>query len=564
MAQNLNKLPQHHGLELVGDSFIRNLGFEPLAADPVNPRVGIVWLNSTDGVVRYTKTVGGVTVIRTVADAESAAEANALLQAALAAETADRIAGDAAQAAALQTEIDNRIAATTAAASAGSDQLATETTARLAGDAASVAADAAIQSELDATQVGAGLSSTGAYIAPTVGAYTTNATSLADADAKLDAALAAEVAAREAAINGVQASLTAEAQTRSDADAANLAALQAYVDSGLGSNANADHDETVARIAEDAAIKAELDLTQAALGLLPTGEFDVASLAASTFLVSATTQMSANQLLDTAVEAQALAIAAETAARTAADVAFTDALNTETAARVADVAALQAELNTTQSGAGLETTGAYAAPTGSNYLGAAVSLKDADFVLDAQVKTIADQVTALTSGSGSSIATVEAALAAEAARALAAEGVITDAVVAEAAAARAAESTLTTNLATEVSDRQTAVNATNAALAAEAVTARAAEAAAVAALAALVTTINSRVFSVLTASADTHTITHGLNDGFTTFDVQVEGVDGIFGNDYVRIEAVDVNTVAVYLNTARRIKLVARAASNIG
>ena len=58
----------------------------------------------------------------------------------------------------------------------------------------------------------------------------------------------------------------------------------------------------------------------------------------------------------------------------------------------AAVSALQSEVNTTQSGAGLGTDGSYSAPVGTNYLGSASSLKDADFKLDAQIKIVSDNL----------------------------------------------------------------------------------------------------------------------------------------------------------------------------
>lgn len=74
------------------------------------------------------------------------------------------------------------------------------------------------------------------------------------------------------------------------------------------------------------------------------------------------------------VEALNAAIAAEESARQAAD------------------AAIQSELDATQAGAGLGTDGAYTAPVGSNYLGSATSLKNADTLLDTQIKTVADNL----------------------------------------------------------------------------------------------------------------------------------------------------------------------------
>ena len=54
------------------------------------------------------------------------------------------------------------------------------------------------------------------------------------------------------------------------------------------------------------------------------------------------------------------------------------------------IAGIQTELDATQIGAGLGVDGAYLAPVGSNYLGLATSLKDADSKLDAQIKVVAD------------------------------------------------------------------------------------------------------------------------------------------------------------------------------
>jgi hypothetical protein len=57
----------------------------------------------------------------------------------------------------------------------------------------------------------------------------------------------------------------------------------------------------------------------------------------------------------------------------------------------------QTELDDTQLGAGLEIDGSYVAPAGSNYLTAAVSLKDADSKLDVQIKTNSDDIADLVS-----------------------------------------------------------------------------------------------------------------------------------------------------------------------
>lgn len=74
-------------------------------------------------------------------------------------------------------------------------------------------------------------------------------------------------------------------------------------------------------------------------------------------------------------------------------------LGTETTDRTAADAALQSELDATQAGAGLSAAGAYVAETTSNYINAATSLKSADFLLDAAIKEVADDLAALGTGS---------------------------------------------------------------------------------------------------------------------------------------------------------------------
>ena len=71
--------------------------------------------------------------------------------------------------------------------------------------AARAAADTALQSELDATQTGAGLSAAGAYVATAGANFIAAATSLDSADVLLDAALKAEETARIAADAAISA-----------------------------------------------------------------------------------------------------------------------------------------------------------------------------------------------------------------------------------------------------------------------------------------------------------------------------------------------------------------------
>jgi aspartate ammonia-lyase len=71
------------------------------------------------------------------------------------------------------------------------------------------------------------------------------------------------------------------------------------------------------------------------------------------------------------------------------------AVSAEASTRASADSALQAELDATQVGAGLNTNGSYSAPTSSNYLASATSLKNADSLLDTQLKSVADDVATL-------------------------------------------------------------------------------------------------------------------------------------------------------------------------
>lgn len=227
------------------------------------------------------------------------------------------------------------------------------------------AADAAIQSELDATQVGAGLGTDGSYTAPVGSNYLGSAVSLKDADSKLD----------------IQIKTVADGLAQEIIDRA----------------ADVDAEET-ARIAADDALDLRLDVL----------ELDPVT---KTYVDSADNALDARLDIiegpDTQVGSIAKALKdakdytdAEVAALVDGAPALLDTLN-ELAAALGDdenfsatvatqIGNIQSELDATQTGAGLGSDGSYTAPVGSNYLGSAVSLKDADSKLDAQIKIVAD------------------------------------------------------------------------------------------------------------------------------------------------------------------------------
>jgi hypothetical protein len=119
----------------------------------------------------------------------------------------------------------------------------------------------AIQTELDAVELGAGLNTDGTYTAPTGTTYLANATSLANADVLIDAAVAAEVARALAAESTLTNAVT------NAATAASLA-------------------------------QAELDQIETSVGLETDGTL---TLAAGNYLANAVDLVSAIELLDSAI-----------------------------------------------------------------------------------------------------------------------------------------------------------------------------------------------------------------------------------------------------------------------
>jgi hypothetical protein len=269
-------------------------------------------------------------------------------------------------------------------------------------DADSVAAVAAVQAELDATQVGAGLGVDGSYSAHAGSTYIKSAdfvsagvdASLHNADKLLDAAIKAEVDARIADVDAEEArALAAEGvlQDNIDAVAADLAA------------------EEAARIAD---VDAEQARAEAAEGVLQDN------------------------------------IDAEEAARIAGDAATLASANSYTDQKITDLVAGAPEL--------LDTLNELAAAIGDdeNFVTTVTNMvADANAAVDAEEARAMAAEAAL----GVRIDGVEADLAAEEAariadvdaeetRALAAEGVLQDNIDAEEARALAAEGVLQANI----------------------------------------------------------------------------------------------------------------------
>lgn len=576
-------------LKFLGLGQAENFRVENLSVDPVAPSLGQIWYNTTtggykgfDGTTTFPFATGGnaaelqseldrtQAAIGVNADGTFAAfvgstylgsatthkEAVSLLDVAIksvadaiaaeitartdadATEVAARVAADAAEviardaAIALEAtaradadaaELAARVAADITTASTASDQLSTEVTARLAGDAALGVRVDDVQAELNASQASTGLEVDGSFVAPSSTTYLAAATSIKDSTVLLDAAITSEVATRVGQVAGLASGLANETQLRIDGDANLQTQLTAYIDSAVTNNTNADNAETVARIAADSALQSELDRTQATIGVDTDG--NLIPITGTNYLNDVTTVFGGAFVLDTQVKLANDAIAAEITGRTDADTAFNTALQAEIVTRANNDDAQQQELNKTQAGAGLEATGDYAAPTGSNYLNSAISLKDADFKLDAAVKVVADAT-----ASGATAITANAdAITAEVARATAAEGV-------NAAAIIAGDTTNADAIAAEVT---------------RATDAEAALATSIAGLAAA----QSGGYYLYTAAiaATTHVVTHAMGNQFANVTV-VDAANQVVIPQSITFD--DVNQLTVTFNTAITCKVV--------
>jgi hypothetical protein len=223
------------------------------------------------------------------------------------------------------SDIDSHLAGVDAA-------LLIESTARADADTAEATAradaDTALQSELDATQTGAGLGANGAYSANGSTNYIASVTSLKGADEALDAKLK---------------------ETRDIVDT-------------LGAN-------DVSSVNGETPVAGDVTLGGV--------HIDTAHTAAN--------YTAAASDIDSHLAGIDAALLTEATARADADTA-------EATARADADTALQSELDATQTGAGLGANGAYSANGSMNYIASVTSLKGADEALDAQVKTNADNI----------------------------------------------------------------------------------------------------------------------------------------------------------------------------
>ena len=372
----------------------------------------------------------------------------------------------------LHGEVDAEVLRATTAEGVISANLTTETTARGDEDTAIrgefAAADAAIQGELDATQVGAGLGTDGTYVQNTTTDYIAAATNLNEADRILadnikandDRAIAAENAldtrltTEEGNIDTLQTEVQAledvvgdVANTPLDTTATDLGGaineIHGEVDAieGRVTQSESDIADNLASInniisnTDSAALDslaeivtafqnadstltglvnanaAAVNVVESSIGLNADGTY--AAHSGSNYLDAATSVKAALGLLDTQNKTNADAIAQEVLDRQS-DV------DAEESRATAVEGAIQSELDTTQAGLGLGTDGTYTAPALANYISAATSMADADNKLDAAIKTVADNL-------ASEISTTDGEVSALQGRMTTAEGDIVDA-----------------------------------------------------------------------------------------------------------------------------------------
>jgi hypothetical protein len=445
-------------------------------------------------------------------------------------------------------ETSNRTAADATNYSALSDQISTETTSRQAGDAAVNTRVDGLQAEVDRSQLGAGLNVDGTFTAPENTNYLGSVTSLKTADVALDSAIHTEVSRATTAEASLASGLANEVQARQDGDANLQAQLQQWVNTQLASNQANDLAETSARIAADASLQSELDTTQAAIGLDTNG--NIIPVTGTNYLDGIQSVFAGAFALDTQIKKTADAIAAETTARATADSVFQGNLDVERDARIAADLAIRTELDNTQTGAGLETDGSYAAPTGSNYLGSANSLKDADYLLDAAIKSTRDSVTSLTNST-------TAALDLEASNRQAADAAITAGLDIETTARQGADALLQSAIDTEALNRQMIDQSLADSIQSETSARQAADSAIQASLGTLMADMGKIYFLYDGAAATSHTVSHGLSQKYASVTV----VDATTNEVIIPQSIVfnDANTLTVTLNAALAIKVVVMA-----
>ena len=267
-----------------------------------------------------------------------------------------------------------------------------EESARISGDAALSNRATALETEMTATQSGAGLATDGSYVAPSGSNYLDLSTSLKDADAKLDAAVKAEEGRATGEESRIEAKVDAEVlarvagdsslQSSLDAEVARAVAAEGVLTSGVATNAQSIIDEAAARFAADEALQSQIDFIKS--------NVDSAALDSLTEIVDAfqsadgtlTGLVSQNQ---TDIAQNASDISDETAARVAA-------ISAEVTARENADTGLQIDVDSKVSKSG-DTMSGDLAMGGNKVSGLANGVDSADAVNKGQLQAAIDSLT---------------------------------------------------------------------------------------------------------------------------------------------------------------------------
>lgn len=237
-----------------------------------------------------------------------------------------------------------------------------------------------VQDELDATQNSVGLNADGSYTQVAGSTFLGSATTVKGSLAALDTALAAvkttaDAAATDADLTALQETITGD-----------IDALESRVTTNEG--AIADIEGTLVLV------DSELNAIEATIGSKTDGSPNF--YANGNYIVAGSAEVPEDA---TDPENVIPAIPAVTPDNHTVAIGKLDAALAAAASDLADEQdTRQSDDNAIKTGAGLETTGAYAADGTTNYLTAATSLKDADKKLDAQIKSVADAVANLEAG----------------------------------------------------------------------------------------------------------------------------------------------------------------------
>lgn len=288
--------------------------------------------------------------------------------------------------------------------------------------------DNTLQSAIDLIELSSGLTPSGGYVQQTLKRYISTASSLAEADNKLDDALDAT----QQELDVTQTTIGTESDGTMTLTGNYISGSVKTSLSALDSRAFTNQNDITSLNTQTSLIQTELDNTQVGAGLSNTGAY-IGTISGATSLSNADTllqnQISSNdselsshnnRLLDLENTIQDLGVTS--GQRIDLDGNYVNNLDVSSAIEALDqkvksndtsinsltslLNSLSVELNDTQLGSGLNTDGSYTAPNGSFYITSATSLKDADSLLDAQMKANANDI----ASSGTDIVDVDTTL----------------------------------------------------------------------------------------------------------------------------------------------------------